>query len=165
MIVLQKLTLIIHIKDFRVHAKLSNGDNSPKYKKLPYFCLPGSIAEDAIAKSCLACFDYTNSLADVVVGYMASPMNEVMSKSMQSLTVRNKKGNTMIQAALDFNRISLHGAATGAGQYDRLAKATLLNDNIILKLSGEKVRNKGIPRTIGEVMAYIMTTIGPVRLI
>jgi hypothetical protein len=31
-----------------------------QYNTVPYFCLPGTIAEKAIAKSCLGCFDYTN---------------------------------------------------------------------------------------------------------
>ena len=68
--------------DFRVHIKRSSPaadsiadsivgssagtvpadlkEGAGKYTKVPYFCLPGDVAERAIAKSCLACFDYTN---------------------------------------------------------------------------------------------------------
>lgn len=49
------------MQDFKVHVK-----SKKSYDMKPYFTLPGTIAEDSIAKSCRACFDYTNGLADVV---------------------------------------------------------------------------------------------------
>ena len=92
-------------------------------------------------------------------------MNDVMSESMQSITVRNTRGKRMIQAAIENNRLSLRGLATGNGEHDKLAKATLLNDNIILKMSGGKVKDKGMPQFAGEIMANLMTMIGPVSLV
>jgi coenzyme F420-reducing hydrogenase beta subunit len=47
------------MQDFRVHVKYDGekGQSSPSYERLPYFSLSGDVAEFAIAKSCLACFD------------------------------------------------------------------------------------------------------------
>ena len=75
-------------------ARTSDGDvpSSPKqHKKLPFFCLAGSVADAAMANSCLACFDHT----DVVIRFMATPLDEngVMSEAAQSLTTRNERKN------------------------------------------------------------------------
>lgn len=43
------------------------------FEYVPYFSLPSNELNDVIAPSCYSCFDYTNALADVVVGYMAVP--------------------------------------------------------------------------------------------
>lgn len=152
------------MQDFRVHVKLAKDseDDPLQYKKIPYFCLPGSVAETAIAQSCLACFDYTNSLADLVVGYMASPMNEVMSESMQSISIRNERGNAMLKTALENNRVHLHGTASGTGSHEQITISTLLNDNTFKKMLVEgKVRESGMPKVIGELVAYLITMQGP----
>jgi coenzyme F420-reducing hydrogenase beta subunit len=75
------------MQDFRVHVKTTRS-----YVTKPYFCLPGTIAEQSIAKSCLSCFDYTNGIADVVVGYMGAPLRgrSRMDQSDQTLTVRRR---------------------------------------------------------------------------
>ena len=66
--------------DFKVHVKRTKtsqaGEQTDSYEKVPYFCLPGIVAEEAIAPSCLTCFDYTNGLADLVVGYMGAPLDD-----------------------------------------------------------------------------------------
>lgn len=161
------------MQDFRVHVKMArttsdedndDGSGSPQqYKKLPYFCLPGSVADAAIADSCLACFDYTNALADVVIGYMASPLDSdgVMSEAMQSLTIRNERGKTMVQTAINAKRITLHGEAAGAGSHEKISIATLLSDNIVLAMTGGKVKEAGMPKFLGEAMAFVMRNIGP----
>jgi len=40
---------------------------------VPYFCLPRNKLNGVMSRSCYSCFDYTNALADLVVGYMAVP--------------------------------------------------------------------------------------------
>ena len=90
-----------------MHVKYDDESGSTSYKRKPYFCLPGDVAEFAIADSCLACFDYTNSLADVVIGYMAAPLDRNMDQSYQSITVRNLRGEKMIQSALTAGRLDL----------------------------------------------------------
>ncbi len=125
--------------------------------------LPGDVADFAIAKSCLSCFDYTNALADVVVGYMAAPhsTNTNMDQSYQSITVRNSRGETMIQSALDSGLLELGPEAKGKGAHENFAMATVSSDNIVQQMVGGEIKTQGMPRFAGEVMATVMTNVGP----
>lgn len=149
------------MQDFRVHVKTNND----KYTKTPYFCLPQTIAKESIAKSCLSCFDYTNGLADVVVGYMGAPMNKHMTDSMQTITIRNELGELMIQNAIDCNALTLFGDAGGEGgsyDYESFAISTVQSDAIISSLIDESlVKEKGLPVFVGEVLAMLLGNIGP----
>jgi coenzyme F420-reducing hydrogenase beta subunit len=103
------------MQDFRVHVK--TGDT---YTKTPYFVLPGTIAEASIATSCLACFDYTNGLVDVVVGYMGAPLDgsDRMDEALQTITIRNDNGATMLRAAMVRNRLQRYNhQKVGFGKY------------------------------------------------
>jgi len=151
------------MQDFRVHVKMDK--NAPKdYIKKPYFTLPGKVAEAAIAKSCLACFDYTNSLADVVVGYMGAPLvgSGRMDQSFQTLAVRNARGERMIDAALQSGRIEFGEVAGGSGAHEKMASATVAADSIVLAMSGGEVKQEGMNSLVGEAMAFLLTeVIGP----
>ena len=69
------------------------------YEKVPYFCLPATKLKDVIAPSCYSCFDYVNNLADLTVGYMAVPYQEVdMTAHSTYVTIRNERGKTMFDA-------------------------------------------------------------------
>lgn len=155
------------MQDFRVHVKMGtkeSDDNSRiSYVTMPYFTLPGSIAKSAIAPSCLACFDYTNALADVVVGYMGAPLhsNGRMDTSYQTLTVRNKRGETMVKAALDAGRLEVGEVAGGMGSHEKIASATVSSDSIVLAMVGGDIKEEGMPRFIGEIMATLMRSMGP----
>ncbi|KAL7521097.1 hypothetical protein ACHAWX_005787 [Stephanocyclus meneghinianus] len=152
--------------DFRVHVKYTGDDKAANisYERLPYFCLPGDVAQFAIADACLACFDYTNALADVVVGYMAAPIastNFQMHQSQQTVTVRNTRGERMIQCAVDAGRLEIGGVASGTGNHEKFASATVSSDNIVQAMIGGNMKEQGMPRFLGEVMATIMTGVGP----
>jgi hypothetical protein len=124
--------------------------------------LPGSIAEPSIAPSCLACFDYTNGLADVVVGYMGAPLKGEMDQSSQTLSIRNAKGESMVQAATDQNLLQLGNVAMGSGaSHEKFASTTVSSDSIILALTGGDVKQEGVPQWIGEALAFILTSAGP----
>jgi len=147
------------MQDFNVHVKLG----TDKFEKLPYFCLEGSLAQDAIADSCLACFDYTNGLADVVVGYMAAPLESgsSMTTALQSLTIRNPRGAAMVQTSVKAGRLELVRPASGRGKHESISMATVKSDGIVNNIVSNQVRQGRMPRIIGELMAKIMTGIGP----
>ncbi|KAL7533588.1 hypothetical protein ACHAXR_005331 [Thalassiosira sp. AJA248-18] len=152
------------MQDFRVHVKFDDGrgSSSPSYQRKPYFCLPGDVAEFAIADSCLACFDYTNSLADVVVGYMAAPLDSNnMDQSYQTIAVRNSRGEKMIQSSLAAGRLELGPESTGKGNHEKFAMATVSSDNLVQKMVGGEMKEQGMPRFLGEIMASVMSTVGP----
>ncbi len=80
---------VIHyefMQDFRIHFKHEDGS----IEKVPFFGLKTNQLKDVFAPSCLSCFDYVNGLADLVVGYMGSPMG------WQWLVVRNQRGQTLL---------------------------------------------------------------------
>ena len=74
------------MQDFRVHFKHEDGS----VEKVPFFGLKTNKLKDVFAPSCMTCFDYVNSLADIVVGYMGAPFG------WQWIVVRNDTGQQML---------------------------------------------------------------------
>ena len=82
------------MQDFRIHFQHEDGS----IEKVPFFGLKTNKLKDVFAPSCMSCFDYVNSLADLVVGYMGAPFG------WQWIVVRNDTGKVM----LDLIREQLH---------------------------------------------------------
>lgn len=105
------------MQDFRVHFKHEDGS----VEKVPFFGLNTKELKDVFAPSCMSCFDYVNSLADLVVGYMGGNFG------WQWLVVRNEKGREMlelVQGQLDTKPVTSRGDRRAAVQqsipaYDR----------------------------------------------
>lgn len=74
------------MQDFRVHFRHEDGS----VEKVPFFGLKTDQLKDVFAPSCMTCFDYVNSLADLVVGYMGAPFG------WQWIMVRNERGKEML---------------------------------------------------------------------
>ena len=79
------------MQDFRVHFKHEDGS----IEKVPFFGLKTNQLKDVFAPSCMSCFDYVNSLADLVVGYMGAPFG------WQWVVVRNDTGQEMLDLVGD----------------------------------------------------------------
>jgi 3,8-divinyl protochlorophyllide a 8-vinyl-reductase (ferredoxin) len=79
------------MQDFRVHFKHEDGST----ELVPFFGLKTNQLKDVFAPSCMSCFDYVNSLADLVVGYMGAPFG------WQWLVVRNDRGQEMLDLVMD----------------------------------------------------------------
>jgi 3,8-divinyl protochlorophyllide a 8-vinyl-reductase (ferredoxin) len=79
------------MQDFRVHFKHEDGST----ETVPFFGLKTNQLKDVFAPSCMSCFDYVNSLADLVVGYMGAPFG------WQWLVVRNETGKEMLDLLKD----------------------------------------------------------------
>jgi coenzyme F420 hydrogenase subunit beta len=79
------------MQDFRIHFKHEDGS----IEKVPFFGLKTNVLKDVFAPSCMSCFDYVNSLADIVVGYMGAPFG------WQWITVRNDTGKEMLDLVRD----------------------------------------------------------------
>lgn len=105
------------MQDFRVHFQHEDGS----VEKVPFFGLKTNQLKDVFAPSCMSCFDYVNSLADLVVGYMGAPFG------WQWIVVRNNTGQEMldlIQNQLETQPVSSKGDRRQAVQqsipaYDR----------------------------------------------
>jgi 3,8-divinyl protochlorophyllide a 8-vinyl-reductase (ferredoxin) len=79
------------MQDFRVHFKHEDGST----EMVPFFGLKTNQLKDVFAPSCMSCFDYVNSLADLVVGYMGAPFG------WQWIVVRNDRGQEMLDLVHD----------------------------------------------------------------
>lgn len=79
------------MQDFQVHFKHEDGSE----EKVPFFGLKTNQLKDVFAPSCMSCFDYVNSLADLVVGYMGAPFG------WQWIVVRNDTGKAMLDLVQD----------------------------------------------------------------
>jgi 3,8-divinyl protochlorophyllide a 8-vinyl-reductase (ferredoxin) len=79
------------MQDFRVHFKHEDGST----ETVPFFGLKTNQLKDVFAPSCMSCFDYVNSLADLVVGYMGAPFG------WQWIVVRNDRGQEMLDLVHD----------------------------------------------------------------
>ncbi|HIK14832.1 MAG TPA: Coenzyme F420 hydrogenase/dehydrogenase, beta subunit C-terminal domain [Leptolyngbyaceae cyanobacterium M33_DOE_097] len=79
------------MQDFRVHFKHEDGS----VETVPFFGLKTNQLKDVFAPSCMSCFDYVNSLADLVVGYMGAPFG------WQWIVVRNDRGAEMLELVKD----------------------------------------------------------------
>lgn len=79
------------MQDFKVHFKHEDGS----LETVPFFGLNTKELKDVFAPSCMSCFDYVNSLADLVVGYMGAPFG------WQWIVVRNNIGQEMLDLVKD----------------------------------------------------------------
>lgn len=79
------------MQDYKVHFKHEDGS----IEKVPFFGLNTKELKDVFAPSCMSCFDYVNSLADLVVGYMGAPIK------WQWIMVRNQTGREMLELVKD----------------------------------------------------------------
>jgi coenzyme F420 hydrogenase subunit beta len=79
------------MQDYRVHFKHEDGST----ETVPFFGLKTNQLKDVFAPSCMSCFDYVNSLADLVVGYMGAPFG------WQWIVVRNNTGQEMLEVVQD----------------------------------------------------------------
>ncbi|KAL6760746.1 coenzyme F420 hydrogenase family [Haematococcus lacustris] len=139
------------MQDYKVHVKHLDGS----FEYIPYFCLPANKLNDVIAPSCYSCFDYTNGLADIVVGYMGVPyLGGNMTSHPQHVVVRNRRG----QAMLDCVRARLQVTPT-MSQGDRrpLVMQTVVSDD---QAKMGRFQDPA-PRWLGSLLAWFIALIGP----
>ena len=141
--------------DYRVHIKHTDGATS----KLPYFTLPAAeLSEGVIAPSCLACFDYTNAVADLVVGYMGVPPEETtpMEQHTQYLTVRNARGREMLDSLRAAGGISTTPTSSTGDRRPIVLETVLTDDAAALGRAKPPA-----PAWVCEVLATALTAVGP----
>jgi coenzyme F420 hydrogenase subunit beta len=97
---------IVHMEfmpDYRVWMRHENG----RVEKVSYFELPmDKLDADIFPDSCMSCFDYTNSLSDLTIGYLGAKM------PYQWVLVRTQTGEELfdlLRPHLDFGTITQRG--------------------------------------------------------
>ncbi len=87
----ERVTYLEFLADFRVELRFDDGTA----RHIPFMQLPISkLPRDFFPLTCRACFDYTNSLSDLTVGYMAG-------EGDQWLLVRTARGEAMLDLVRD----------------------------------------------------------------
>lgn len=141
--------------DYTVHVKHTTG----LYERIPYFSLPSDELRGVIAPSCTSCFDYTNALADLVVGYMgvaAAPGVE-MGQHTQYATVRNARGSELLAAAS--HSLATSPTTSSGGRRPFVLETVLADD----KAARGGARSPA-PVWLGTLLAKTLTAIGPTGL-
>ncbi|KAH9325294.1 hypothetical protein KI387_005472, partial [Taxus chinensis] len=141
------------MQDYKVHLKHLDGH----IEEVPYFCLPADELTDVIAPSCYSCFDYTNALADLVVGYMGVPKYPGISMTQhpQYITVRNRRGREMLNLVRDLLEIS---STVSNGKRHPFVMETVKADD---KAKTGKGNSQPAPRFIGNIIAFLLNLVGP----
>ncbi|XP_010936098.1 7-hydroxymethyl chlorophyll a reductase, chloroplastic [Elaeis guineensis] len=141
------------MQDYQVHIKHLDGH----IEEVPYFCLPANELVDVIAPSCYSCFDYTNALADLVVGYMGVPKYSglSMTEHPQYITVRNERGREMLSLVENLLDIT---PTRSSGNRQPFVMETVKADDKAKLGNGP---SQPAPRLIGNIIAFLLNLIGP----
>ena len=126
------------MQDFRVHFKHEDGS----VETVPFFGLKTNKLKDVFAPSCMSCFDYVNSLADLVVGYMGAPFG------YQWLVVRNQTGREMLDLVRDLLET---GPVSSAGDRHNAVQQSI------------PAYDKGVtlPMWAAKLMGVVIERVGP----
>jgi coenzyme F420 hydrogenase subunit beta len=129
-----------------MHVELRFADAPPR--RIPFIQLPiAQLPPDFIPLTCRACFDYTNALADVTVGYMAA-------EGDQWLLVRNARGRELVALLGDEVRLSALGS-----RGDRRGPVRMFVRLLERQKGGLPVRRA--PRWARPLIGWLQARFGP----
>lgn len=126
------------MQDFRVHFKHEDGST----ETVPFFGLKTNLLKDVFAPSCMSCFDYVNSLADLVVGYMGAPFG------WQWIVVRNDTGKEMLD--LVKNQLEQQPVASKGNRKEAVQQSIPAYDKGVT-----------LPMWAAKLMGVVIEKIGP----
>ncbi len=126
------------MQDFRVHFKHEDGSS----ETVPFFGLKTNQLKDVFAPSCMSCFDYVNSLADLVVGYMGAPFG------WQWIVVRNDTGKQMLD--LVKNQLEQQPVASKGNRKEAVQQSIPAYDKGVT-----------LPMWAAKLMGVVIEKIGP----
>ena len=130
--------------DFKVELRYADG----RKREVPFLKLPISdLPDDFFPLTCRTCVDYTNSLADITVGYMAG-------EGEQWLIVRNDTGQELLDLLGDEVRLAKPG---DKGKRAGSVKGFL--ENTRRAAGGMPVRR--MPDWARGVVGWLMPKVGP----
>ena len=126
------------MQDFQVHFKHEDGST----ELVPFFGLKTNQLKDVFAPSCLSCFDYVNSLADLVVGYMGAPFG------WQWIVVRNDRGQEMLDLVQD--QIETQPVSSKGDRHQAVQQSIPAYDKAVT-----------LPMWAAKLMGVVIEKIGP----
>ncbi|WP_224824103.1 Coenzyme F420 hydrogenase/dehydrogenase, beta subunit C-terminal domain [Cognatishimia sp. MH4019] len=130
--------------DYHVELRFTDGTQ----KTIPFLKLPlSNLAPDFFPLTCRTCVDYTNSLADITVGYMGG-------EGEQWLIVRNDRGQELLNRLGDEVRLSQPGS-----KGKRAGAVKGFKENTARAAGGLPLRK--MPDWVRPIVAWLMPKIGP----
>ncbi|NNK77369.1 MAG: coenzyme F420 hydrogenase [Litoreibacter sp.] len=130
--------------DYYVELRFDDG----RRREIPFLKLPiADLPDDFFPLTCRTCVDYTNSLADLTVGYMAG-------EGDQWVVVRNSRGQEMLDALGDDVRLDVLGS-----RGDRSGPVKGFLENTKRAAGGLPLRR--MPGFMRGIMGWLMPKIGP----
>ena len=140
----EQVTYLEFLTDFRVELRFADGSR----RHIPFLQLPiAQLPPDFIPLTCRSCFDYTNALADLTVGYMAG-------EGEQWLLVRNERGRELVRLLGDELVLGpLRSAGRRAGAVRGFLKA--------LERSAGGLPIRRAPRLLRPLIGWMMRRFGP----
>jgi coenzyme F420 hydrogenase subunit beta len=130
--------------DYFVELRFKDG----RRQDIPFLKLPISdLAPDFFPLTCRTCVDYTNSLADITVGYMGG-------EGEQWLIIRNDRGQELLETLGGDVALSEPGSA---GNRANAVKGFI--DNVERAAGGVPLRK--MPDWLRPVMSWVMPRFGP----
>ncbi len=141
------------MQDYKVHIVHTTG----KVEKIPFFSLPAAVLKVGVfSNSCMSCFDYINSLADITVGYFGAPYTAEGKE--QWILVRTKKGRELLD--LIDNDITIT-PETGSGDSFGAVKASIqptIGPILQPHLLGDR---RSMPLFFGKLLSALKAKKGP----
>ncbi|MFP4244579.1 MAG: Coenzyme F420 hydrogenase/dehydrogenase, beta subunit C-terminal domain [Ectothiorhodospira sp.] len=139
-----EVTYLEFMPDYHVELRFRDG----AVRRIPFLQLPISqLPRDFFPLTCRTCVDYTNSLADLTVGYMAG-------QGEQWLIVRNERGERLLSLLGSELRTREPGSA---GKRRGSVKGFIANTE---KAAGG-LPTRGMPDWARPIAAFLMPRIGP----
>jgi coenzyme F420 hydrogenase subunit beta len=140
----ETITYLEFRADYHVELRFSDG----RKKELPFLQLPISqLPSDFFPMTCRTCVDYTNSLADITVGYMGG-------EGAQWLLVRNARGEELLATLGDEVRTS---PPRSAGKRAGAVRGFLANTE--RAAGGLPLRR--MPEPLRRIVGWLMPRVGP----
>lgn len=140
----ERITYLEFRADYHVELRYDDG----RQRTIPFLQLPLSdLPKDFFPLTCRTCVDYTNTLADITVGYMGG-------EGQQWLLVRNERGEQMLNLLGDEVQLSTTGSAG-----KRLGAVKGFLKNTVRAAGGLPLRK--MPDWLRPVVGWLMPRIGP----
>ncbi len=140
----ETVTYLEFCTDYHVELRFADG----RIRRIPFLLLPlAELPPDFFPLTCQTCVDYTNSLADLTVGYMGGD-------GEQWLIARNARGEELLALLGSELRTS---PLTDRGR--RQSHVAAYRANVELAAGGLPVRR--MPRLLRHLVGWLMPRIGP----
>ncbi len=140
----ESITYLEFRADYHVELRFQSGAK----REIPFLLLPLSkLPRDFFPLTCRTCVDYTNTLADLVVGYMGG-------EGRQWLIVRNERGEELINLLGDEVQCEAPG---NGGKRQGPVKGFLKNT----ERAAGGLPVQGIPNFLRPLVGWLMPKVGP----